>query len=321
MATVKTNPLSGRSKELYPLHCGPFLFSPQFLTAADWFQNFSELIEKVLLDAHMTATLSKGSGSRSALVKFSNCEMTVDGDGGLFFLDELGFSDIPFDDDRIPFSDWYCPCGKPPVFLEELQEPDTIARLGAEHRGISKFSSILYLRMKHRFEKALKQGTAQISACLGSPFTERSEIEAWKLSHLKLVEKERESFFTDDRELDQAVSDDGIKIFGLAITPLVTSSAVARTAVTTAKGKRGRRRTIDRQRLEDVMLDHIRKRGIPGPKKSNWTGRIFAKQVAKELGVGCTTVTDNLRPVIEKYNKQLQRSGFRQSANSKTTVN
>lgn len=321
MATVKTNPLSGRSKELYPLHRGPFLFSPQFLTAADWFQNFSQLIEKVLLDAHMAATLSKGSGSRSVLVKFSNCEMTVDGDGGLFFLDDLGFSDIPFDDDRIPFSDWYSPCGEFPVFLEELQESATIARLGAEHRGISKFSSMLYLRTRHRFESALKQGAAEISACLGSPFAERSSIEAWKLSHLKLIKKERESFFIDDRELDRAVSDDGINIFGLAITPLVTSSAVARTAVTTAKGKRGRKPTIDRQHLQDVMLDHVRKRGVPGPKTPNWTGEILARQLKKELGVGRTTVLENLPPVIEKYNKQLRHGGFRQSANSKTTVN
>jgi hypothetical protein len=321
MATVKTNPLSGRSKELYPLHRGPFLFSPQFLTAADWFQNFSQLIEKVLLDAHMAATLSKGSGSRSVLVKFSNCEMTVDGDGGLFFLDDLGFSDIPFDDDRIPFSDWYSPCGEFPVFLEELQESATIARLGAEHRGISKFSSMLYLRMRHRFESALKQGAAEISACLGSPFAERSSIEAWKLSHLKLIKKERESFFIDDRELDRAVSDDGINIFGLAITPLVTSSAVARTAVTTAKGKRGRKVEIDYKRLNEVTLDLLRKRGVPGPKKPNWTGKIFVKHVMRKVKAGETMIRENLRSIIKNQEKQLPHSGFRQSANSKTTVN
>jgi hypothetical protein len=175
--------------------------------------------------------------------------------------------------------------------------------------------------MEQRFKNALKSGEALVSACIGSPLAERSDIEAWKLHYLKLVEKERELFFSDDRNLDQAVSDDGIKIFGLAITPLVMSSSLGRTAVTMAKEKRGRPVVIDRTRLDGVMLDLLRSRGIPSPKKPNWTGKIFVEHVRKTMKVGGTTIRKNLRSLIENNKKQLQHGGFRQYANSKTTVN
>lgn len=322
MARAKTKPPVDRSKELYPLHRGPFLFSPRFLTASDWFQNFSDLIGKVLLEVGVNANLVRGPGDRCAIIKFTNFDMTVDGDGGLFFLDDFGFSDrvlLPEDDNFL--DGWSGPCGAPDQFFQELGDHSHILQLGADYKGIRRFSSRLYLLMEQRFKNALKSGEALVSACIGSPLAERSDIEAWKLHYLKLVEKERELFFFDDRNLDQAVSDDGIKIFGLAITPLVTSSAVARTAVTTAKGKRGHPVVIDHNRLNEVILDLLRTRGIPGPKRPNWTGRIFIEHVRKTMKVSGTVIRENLRLLIDNNKKQLQHSGFRQCANSKTSVN
>jgi hypothetical protein len=148
MAKPKNRPIKLVFEDRYPLHRGPFLFSPQFLTVADWFQNFSSLIEKVFLDIGVSADFIRGYGNRSAVIKFSNCEMTVDGEGGLFSIDDLGFSDrlrLPGNDDFL--EGWSGPGGAPDQFFRDLGDRRYVSHLGANYKNVSKFSSMSVVRI------------------------------------------------------------------------------------------------------------------------------------------------------------------------------
>lgn len=322
MASEKHKPIELVFEDRYPLHRGPFLFGPGFLTVESWYPSFHELIVQVLDQVNVSARISRSAewDGRQALVEFSGVEMVIDGDGGLFWVDSLGMRNVEFD--ATTEEDWTGPAGAPDVFFRELDTEENIGRLGPDYRDVRKFSHRLFLKMRHRFESSLASGAAMITAMVGSEFVARSLLEPWQTRYLTIKEIERESWFTDDRTLDEAVGRDGTKLFGLAVVP---ESASARPVVhpisRSAKGKRGRKPTIDHQRLSEVMLDLMRKRGVPDSRTPNWTGEIFAKQVKAKLGVGRTTILENLPPVIERYRKELQHKGFRQSANSKTTVN
>jgi hypothetical protein len=71
-----------QSEDRYPIHRGPFLFAPHFLTVAEWFSDFNRIAQKALSDAKATATIERPRDGRLMLVKFPESEMTVDGDGG-----------------------------------------------------------------------------------------------------------------------------------------------------------------------------------------------------------------------------------------------
>jgi hypothetical protein len=310
-------------KDRYPLHRGPFLFAPHFLTVSEWFPDFHRLIEKVLLDVNVTATILKPYEGRQARIEFSEAEMTIDGDGGIFFVDKLGTSNLPFEE--MTSDDWSGPCAAPRQFFEELRDPRYIALLGNDYKVVCKFADLLYRRMEHRFGKALKNGLGQVTARIGSQFAEPTDIDAWQLGYLNVIQKERERYFSDDRDFDEAVARDGTRLFGLGVAPIIVGDTVSANAHhEKASGTRGRKPTVNYDELHRVMLALIRTKGIPGPKKPNWTGALFVKAVRAQIGStapGRTTIFENLRPVIAAFKKHQSSMGFRQSDNSKPRVN
>jgi hypothetical protein len=300
-----------QAKDQYPIHRGPFLFAPHFLTPPEWFPNFSRLIEKALLAVKAKATIVKptDSNGRCVRIEFSNAEMTIDGDAGIFFVDKLGTSKLDFDE--MPFPDWSGPCGVPRQYFRELSQPDYIARLDHDHKNVCKFSSLLYRWMKHRFAKAQAQGIARLTARVGRPFAKPTIIDAWQLQHLRLVEKEREKYFEDDRDLDDAIGSDGTKIFGLGVTPVIRSLGAEPAEPEAVMKPRGRRPSIDHAKLHVLIVGLIRKRGIPGRKNPRWTGELLVKAVKSQMQVGRTAILKTLPSVIAEYKKELGRNDLR----------
>jgi len=308
-----------RTQEHYPLHRGPFLFAPHFLAVSEWFPEFNRIIERTLSDASAVGTIGKPRDGRQALIKFSVSEMMIDGDGGLFFVDQLGsFEAKDFDDSFWNF--WSGPCGAPRQFFEELHDPVNVGKIGADYRAVRAFSNLLYFRMKHRFEKALKCGIAEITARLATPFNDRSVLEPWQLKCMELVKRQRERYFEDDRDLDKAIGQDGTKVFGLGVT-LAYGTLAASGVAELAMRPRGRRPSVDRVKLDELMIELIRKRGVPSRKTPRWTNELLVKAVKERMKVGRTTILENLPSVIAALKKERSSAGFRQSGNSKLRVN
>ena len=314
MAKLKTNRLKATEQSVrYPLHRGPFLFAPHFLTGENWFPEFHSLIERVLAHLELSALVVKEQEGRHALIRFSNSEFTIDGQAGLFSVDEISFSEK---DDA-----WTGPYGTPAVFLRQLRDREYAECLGSERDAIESFSMMLSRFMSQRFERAIQNGAAQITARIGSPFAEASEIELWQLDYFKINTDYRNDFMTEDFKLDEVVAKDGTKLFGIGFTPTMAVDDVKNTVgKPSAPKKRGRPVTVDHDALDYAILGQLHRKGIPMPSKPSWTGEIFAEAVRAELGRDApkrTLILGKLPPLIQKYKRDLKNKGFQQSAKSK----
>jgi hypothetical protein len=298
-----------QSDDWYPIHRGPFLFAPHFLTVSEWFLEFNRVVRISLLDTKAMASIDKPRSGRQMLIKFPKSEMMIDGDGGMFFVDQLGQSEAEDDDGFWNY--WSGPGGTPTQFFEELRDPANVRKIGTDYESIFRFSELLYLRMTKRFEKALKSGFAKLTAYIGTPFGERTLLEPWQLKHIKLVGRERERYFEDDHDLDEGISQDGKKIFGLGVTPIIRPVSASFAAPEVVGRPRGRRRSIDREQLQNLMLDLVRKKGIPSAKTPKWTRELLVKAVMSQMQVGRTTVFENIPSVIEKFKEERGRKGLR----------
>jgi hypothetical protein len=292
----------------YPVHRGPFLFAPHFLTEEQWFPEFYSLIEQVLAQVEVTAEIVHLYEGRHARIIFSKAEMTIDGQGGLFVVDELGSS---YKEDG-----WLGPLGTPDRFLRELEEKQSIDQLGHDYRNIQSVATLLARSMSNRFKKALQSGLAQLTARKGSPFSDPCILETWQLRYLKINDEDREDFLTDDLELDEATGSDDTKLFGLGVAAtqlmLGPDTAVSTPRVT----RRGPKQTVDHDKVESVMHSLLRQRGRPSPKTPMWTGEIFARVVREKMGSAApsrATILKKLPLAFEKYRRELSSNGFSQS--------
>jgi hypothetical protein len=327
MAIRKFKPGDTEFKDRYPIHRGPFLFGPQFLSEAAWFPNFERLIEDILERINGKASIVRpyASGFRVARVEFAHVEMTIDAQGGIFSVDQLGSSELPFEE-MPTFS--VGPCGAPEQFFVELKEPQYVNLMGPDFKQVKEFSVLLYRLMKHRFRKATENGFAQVAAYVGDPFSDLRPLEFWQLQHIRIKPTDREEYYTDDRKLDEAVGDGGIKIFGLGVAPLSavrTDTGVLAIAISGARrATRGRKKSVDYESIDKVGLELMRVRGKPNQSTPTWNNEVFQKAVRERLGPSApsrNTVLKIIPPLIKKFDKQLHSSRFQQSTKSKKHAN
>jgi hypothetical protein len=303
--------LEGR---LFPLHRGPFLFGPSFLSTSDWFLEFRSLMERILAQLNISGKIVQPSDGRLARIEIGAVEITIDGGGGIFTVNELGL----WDSDEHDYSHWVGPFGTPEQFLVQLNDQTNIDLLGSDHRSVQDFSELLFKYMSLRFEKALQDGLGQLTARMDSPFSPTTALDFWQRRYLKLVEKDREKYLVEDMDLDAAIGHGGKKIYGLGVLPLNSNTAISAQEKFGKAASRGRKRTVDYAGLDEIMLNLLRQRGIPSPKKPNWTGDMLAKAVISELGKKApsrATILNNLALVKERFKKEQSRKDLQQSSN------
>jgi hypothetical protein len=200
---------------LFPLHRGPFLFAPQFLTTSSWYSNFDALIKDISREQEIDVVVSSYSqrDTARAVVTFSRTDLIIDSQGGLFWVDPIGYRYA--EDDFV--SNFCGPSGVPRKFFRDLEDPSLVVHLNDDRIPISRFSEVLYRAMTNRFNRALRDGIAELVCCIGSPLAEATVLDPSKLKYLKLLPKDRESAFEVDNELDDGVASDGTQIFCLGI--------------------------------------------------------------------------------------------------------
>jgi hypothetical protein len=202
-----TKHLNLRARGPFPLHRGPFLFGPNFLSKAEWPAAFRCLVERVLAQVQVSAEIICEPNDRTARIAFNAVEMIVDGAGGIFSVDERGSWGL--DDDG---SGWCGPFGPPEQFFRELEEPENVARLGDDYRDLRDFAQLLYRYMEKHFERALEEGIAQVKACIDKPPAPVTSIPFQQMPYLRLIDRKSpaESYLKEDLQLDEYVTEEGI---------------------------------------------------------------------------------------------------------------
>jgi hypothetical protein len=278
---------------IYPLHRGPFLFAPHFLSKTNWFGGFESLISDVLETSDITGKILNPYDGRQALIEIGAVEMTVDGDGGVFCVDQLGVCGSNDDDS----SRWSGPLAAPLQFFQEMDTDENVERLGSDYKNVCTFSKHLYQRMRNRFEKAIREGFAQIFASLDQPLNPLSSIEFHNLRHLRFVNVCRDTFLQEDFELDDAVTQDGRKAFGLGVSPTGLSSP-------TMRKRPGRKKQFKDADIDAEILVLLHKRGVP-EQGMKWNDTQLVNRVMKALGSKAprsgNTIRKRIVPAIEKY--------------------
>jgi hypothetical protein len=300
---------STRMQGPFPIHRGPFLFGPHFLSRAQWSHLFQSLIEQVLTQANLSGKVFCQPNDRLARIEFATAEMTVDGAGRMFAVDERGSWDCVMNDDDVH---WSGPIGPPKQFFRELDEPQNVSMLGSDYQNVRKFTGLLHKYMEMRFKRALEEGIAQITACVERPPAPSIAIPFQQMPYLNIDDRESpaDAYLTEDLELDEAVTDDGARVYCLGVAP-VHSAAVARIV---AKRRGPKKRFTDAD-IDSAILQLLHAKGIPLHHK-HWNVTRLANTVVKTLspdGPHKSTVDKRIPPTIETYKKLLAANDFKHS--------
>ncbi|UGY17898.1 hypothetical protein HAP48_0010955 [Bradyrhizobium septentrionale] len=275
----KTKPHNSLGPGPFPLHRGPFLFAPRFLSKGDWFREFKALIKETARNLRIEARVhDKGYADRMALIEFDCCEVAVDGIGGLFYLCERGYHD---QEDFVP-KVWGGLLAPPDRFLEKLTDRQVASFLKSGHEEINTFCNALIRKMKMSFQRALQEGIAVVTCHLGGLNSPREPLDYRLLRRMKIKPINRESYLDEDLELDDALTEDGHRVYELGVSPSTISGTSAATQKT-GPSKAGRRRQFDRDEIKRIMNELIKQRGHPRSDRPNWTVATFLEGVKSRM--------------------------------------
>jgi hypothetical protein len=245
-------PYSTNDQGPFPIHRGPFLFGPDFLCSVAWSTSFRTLIEKILLQTNVVASVvCSPDDCRLARIEFQTAEVIVDGQGGMFSVSEKGSWGSDSDDFM---SHWSGPLGPPKLFFQSMNEPKNIARLGIDYQNVHDFVLSLY--------QAMEQGAASITACLEMPPAPSIQIPFQQLCYLDLVERDLpfDNYLIEDLQLDEAVKKDGSRVYCLgvlAISSAKVSALDARSTAARARTPRGDKRELYPRDLYEPIIRSV----------------------------------------------------------------
>jgi len=306
-----------------PLHRGPFYFEPRFLVSPeDWFETFVVLATKALDHANCKAEILPAGDNWQVQVKLQTLIFTIDAEGGMFHLAEPSDEDLPHPD-SFGFAEI------PAMFQEGLEADRAPKHLADDAKAAGNIGEWLHRAMKYRFEHALKIGAAHFEARLGTEIAGFTSVDRDQLSLFEVDPIVREAFFEVDEKLDSATArESGAKLFSLCVTASgkhatpVGASPHLGVPDRGAPGRAGRPATIDNDALEEIALELLRAKGVPSPKKANWTSEVFAKTIMEKMAergfkVSRSSVLNKKPLIIQMFKKGLSHSHFPQSNNSK----
>jgi hypothetical protein len=147
----------------FPLHRGPFLFAPEFLSESDWYPNFQALIGEILFRRGIAAKLFRAR-ARVARVEFGRFDMTINGQRGTFSVQSANAEYSELD---AAVDDQLAPTGPPAHFLKQLRDPYVAEYLHDDFTEIKWLAEDLIRQMRERFQKALEAGNAELTAHVG----------------------------------------------------------------------------------------------------------------------------------------------------------
>jgi hypothetical protein len=283
----------------FPLHRGPFLFAPRFLTKFAWFPEFHSLATAVLNDLGLKGNLLQfGETDRCAMIEFEKTELVIDGEGGVFALFERGFTASKSEDHM---SHEHGPIGCPDQFFSELRELEETSFFFGDRKPIESFSSQIYRRMERRFEYSLRAGIAEISARVGSPISPPTVLDFRLLEYLEFRKFVREAFLSEDLDLDEAKLKNGTPLFLVGVAP---THRKAETSSTPPVG-RGRQEKFPKDQIVDAIVAQLRLKGLPSDSTPAWTWEKIWRAVQEAWGQGDlpsrNTILGKKIPAIEKY--------------------
>jgi hypothetical protein len=305
----------------FPLHRGPFLFAPHFLSEANWYSEFQSLATRTLRDLKINAEIHP-NGRAELKVEFDKFELAIDGRHGAFGLFERGFSKASGDvskDDDFDLSQWMGPVCGPAQFLDELKNPEIIRILADEHKSIDDFASLIFVHMKKRFNKALREGIGEITGCVGSPASEPTVFDFRLLDYLKFNEVDRDPFSSEeDLVLDDAeVKTDGVLLFLLGVSPVRRGLKVSQEPDLTLGKRRGAPKIFEPDLIIEAIVKLLLAKGEPSASKYGaWTWEALAKELKAGWGVSApsrNTIFNQKIPAIAKYKKLRAQKSFQQS--------
>jgi hypothetical protein len=305
-------PHNARIDGPFPLHRGPFLFAPRFLSQSDWFPEFKLLIERVLEQLSITGKVYQPYDGRVAIVEFKKVEMRIDGGRGTFGVYELGYQSSEIEDFM---KYWDGPDGLPTEFFIQFENPEFVTRLGSDYQNVCDFSDRLFVQLERRFNEALREGIGELTAHIGKQLAPLTVIDFRTLRHLQLRRLDRDFDADDNLELDQAISGDEEDLYDLGVRPTDLTVNPTSRAKPSGRGP-GRKRTYNFEAILGEMVELLRAKGIPGPKKPHWTGEMFVTALRKRLGdnaPGKSWIRAKLPLAIEKYKSQMASKEFQQS--------
>jgi hypothetical protein len=218
VAKMNARSHSARAQGPFPVHRGPFLFGPEFLSSAGWSSSFQALLKQIIAQANLAGQVVCSSGDRLARIELKTVEIMVDGGSGMFAVNERGYWARPLDDLLL----WSGPCGPPKHFFRQLDEPRNVTLLRIEYQNVYDLVHLLYRHMEMRFQLALQEGIAQITACLESPPSTSVQIPLQQWPYLEVDERDLpiDPYLTEDLDLDEAVTKNGRRIYCLGVVPV-----------------------------------------------------------------------------------------------------
>jgi hypothetical protein len=311
---------NARTDGPFPLHRGPFLFAPRFLSESDWFPTFKLLIDRVLENLTINTKVYQTGGARIAIVEFAKAEMIIDGGRGTFSLYERGYQTSEIEDSM---DYWGGPEAVPAQFLKELENPESAALLDSDYENICNFSERIFTSMKRRFRLALQEGFAELTGRIGKQLAPLTVLDFRLLRRLQLKPLDRIFEEHDDLELDEAISGDEEPLYDLGIraTGLTVDPASKATPLISEASRRGPGRPpiFDFEAILPEMLALIGEKGFPSSKKRNWTGEMFVTALKKRLGDNSpekSWIREKLPLAIARYKSDRLNKDFQQSSKS-----
>jgi hypothetical protein len=313
-----------------PLHRGPFYFAPQFLRSGkDWSETFTGLVTKALDHAGCKAEILSPGDGWQIQARLNTVIFTIDAEGGLFGIEE-------------PHEDWsrldlLRLTEIPSLFSSRLEGECVAEHLAEDVRSVKSIAEWLHRAMTLRFEQAVKIGDAHFEARLATEVADFTKVARDQLALFDIDERARESFFEVDEEFDSATGRaSGVKLFSLCVAPSARHAmaaegrhAMAADASSQTQGKLGRAgrpETVAHDVLEEIGLELIRVKGVPDPKRANWTGEIFAtavidKMAERGLTVSRATVLNKKSLIIQRFKKEQPHRRLQKSSNPKIYQN
>jgi hypothetical protein len=297
----------------FPLHRGPFLFAPEFLSESDWYPNFQALIGEILFRRGIAAKLFRAR-ARVARVEFGRFDMTINGQRGTFSVQSANAEYSELD---AAVDDQLAPTGPPAHFLKQLRDPYVAEYLHDDFTEIKWLAEDLIRQMRERFQKALEAGNAELTAHVGklSSLPVRLDFRLLQRLSLRPPKPDPDYRSEEDLQLDEGVADNGELFYLVGISPSV--AGVRGKPASKPKSGRGPgwppRHSIED--YEPTIFELLKDVGVPSPTNPRCrTKSHFISVLMKRLGPKGprkTWIDENLSPVIKKYRKSLPTKTFR----------
>ena len=264
------------SRDRLPWHRAQLYYDPSFLaTPSAWAKSVTALAERISGDARIRAR--PDFHGFEGLIRFDRLQLTVDAVEGILGVEEWSTDTehTPSTEwegiDRLDAAEWVGPSGTlrelPPsrrTFPDLLRAERPPAHLLAEFQSaVLPFADAFCASIERRFERALRDGCAQLQGKFRSLAEHFSRIEPPELRHLRFDEKPaRES---DEFDTGFAGND---RLFSFSVVP---SGDYASTVIT-GTGALNERASDRRSRHDWKIIDPvIMKHFLELSKRTCWT--------------------------------------------------